>query len=235
MFRRVIVFPLIFLMLALSMRYLFASTNKAIALTLKVTGEVMHRKSDADKATNLKFGTPLDDGDWISTSENGFAILIFADDKSQIKLRPNTEVVIKGKRDDDANISKRIEMEIGEIFTRVKQQRGALEIVTPTSVASVKGTEFWTFVNEDGNTDVLTLEGRIELLNRISGKTVDVASGEKGISDAEGGNIVIPSDPEEMPPEPEGDMKIPDTIEIDIRDKDGRNRTINIQYIKDND
>ena len=34
----------------------------------KVTGEVMHRKSGADEASPLKFGTPLDDGDWISTS-----------------------------------------------------------------------------------------------------------------------------------------------------------------------
>ncbi|NQU05612.1 MAG: FecR domain-containing protein [Calditrichaeota bacterium] len=235
MFKRIIVFPLILLMLALTTSSLFASANKAIALTLKVTGEAMHRKSGADKATPLKFGTPLDDGDWISTSENGFAILIFADDKSQIKLRPNTEVVIKGKRDKDANISKRIEMEIGEVFTRVKQQRGALEIVTPTSVASVKGTEFWILVNEDGTTEVLTMEGLVELMNRVSGKSVNVGSGEKGTSDADGGNTVTPSDSDETPSEPEGDMKIPDIIEIDIRDKDGRNRSIIIQYIEDND
>jgi hypothetical protein len=235
MFRKIIIFPLIFIMLTLSMCNLFASADKAIALTMKVTGEVMHRKSGADKATPLKFGTPLDDGDWISTSEDGFAILIFADDKSQIKLRPNTEVVIKGKRDADANISKRIEMEIGEVFSKVKQQRGTLEIVTPTSVASVKGTEFWIIVNEDGTTEILTLEGLVELMNRVSGKTVDVSQGNTGTSDANGGNNVTPTGPSDTPPEPESDMEIPEKIEIDVRDKDGRNRTIIIQYIEDND
>ncbi|MCF7810004.1 FecR domain-containing protein [bacterium] len=235
MLKRIIIFPLLALMLFNCAGSLFASTDKAIALALKVTGEVMHRKTGADIATPLKFGTPLDDGDWISTSEDGFAILIFADDKSQVKLRPNTEVIIKGKRDEDANISKRIEMEIGEVFTRVKQQRGALEVVTPTSVASVKGTEFWIIVNEDGTTEILTLEGLVELMNRVSGKTVEVGQGSKGTSDANGDNNVTPAGPNDAPPEPESDVEIPESIEINVRDKDGRDRKIIIQYIEDND
>ena len=200
---------------------------------MKVTGDVGLRKADADKTAPLKFGTPLDDGDRIKTGDDGFAILIFADDKSQIKLRPNTEVVINGKRDAQSNIAKRISMEVGEIFTRVDKQRGSLEVVTPTSVASVKGTECWVVVHEDGTTEVLTLKGLVRLMNLISGKIVDVSSGQHGISDPQGGNVVNPTNPADIPEEPEDrDVKMPHTLLIQVQDTDGRTRTIIIQYFE---
>lgn len=223
------------MILAISTDDVHASDSKAIALTLKITGKVMFRKTGVQKATLLKFGTPLDDGDWIGTGDDGFAVLIFADDKSQIKLRPDTEVVINGKRDEKSNIAKRISMNIGEINAKVKKQRGTLEIATPTSVASVKGTDFWVIVSEDGTTEVLTIDGLVELLNKISGKVVEVSSGRKGTSDSQGGNTVTPSTSEDIPEGPESEIEVPEKIEIDVQDKDGRSRTIIIHYNRESE
>ncbi|NQT34930.1 FecR domain-containing protein [bacterium] len=233
MFKRILPLFLTVLIFGVCASDLHASASKAIALTLKVTGDVDLLKEGADKTAPLKFGTPLDDGDRIKTGNDGFAILIFADDKSQIKLRPNTEVVINGKRDAQSNIAKRITMEVGEIFTRIDKQRGSFEVVTPTSVASVKGTEFWMVVHEDGTTEVLTIRGLIELMNRISGKIVDVSSGQHGISDPQGGNEVNPTNPADIPEEPEDrDVDMPHTLLIQVQDPDGRTRTIIIQYFE---
>jgi len=210
-----------------------ASASKAIALTLRISGKVMLRKTGNKKAVPLKFGTPLDDGDWIGTGNDGSVTIVFADDKSQIKIRPNTEIVINGKRDKRSNIAKRISMDIGKIYAKVTKQQCTFEIATPTSVASVKGTEFWMLVSENGLTEVLTMEGLVELLNKISGKVVEVSSGNKGTSDSQGGSTVTPSAPEEIPEDPEKDVNIPERIEIEVQDKDGRSRTIIIQYTEE--
>ncbi len=233
MFRWILNLFLIVLIIGICAEDLHASASKAIALTLKVTGDVDLRKVGVDKTAPLKFGTPLDDGDQIKTGDDGFAILIFADDKSQIKLRPNTEIEINGKRDAQSNIAKRISMEVGEMFTRVDKLRGSLEIVTPTSVASVKGTEWWVVVHEDGTTEVLTLKGVVRLMNLISGKIVDVFSGQHGISDSHGGNEVNTTNPADIPEEPEGqDVEMPHSLLIQVQDPDGRTRTIMIQYFE---
>lgn len=216
-----------------------AYASKAIALTLKVDGEAELKKTGTDKKIKLQFGTALDDGDWIKTSENGYVVLVFTDDKSQIKIKENTEVTIEGKRDAQSNIAKRVSMEVGELFAKVDQQRGSLQIATPTSVASVKGTEFWVVVYEDGTTEVVTLEGLVELVNRTSGQIVEVRRGETGTSDADGNTNVTPTPPDQQRNDPDqdggqgdnggGDGE-PKTIEIRLEDRDGRPRTITIQY-----
>ncbi len=233
MTKRIIIILLILSFALISTGDALASSSKAIALTLKVTGDVKVQKTGADKAVPLNFGTPLDDGDKIRTGEDGFVSLIFADDKSQIKLRPNTEVVINGKRDAQSNITKRITMEIGEVFARVEKQRGTLEVATPTSVASVKGTEFWVVVDENGTTTVYTIQGLIELLNRVSGTVVEVAPGQQGTSDPQGGNEVGEGTPGDDLQEPEDEGEMPRTMEIYLKDPDGRTRTVIIQYLEE--
>ena len=227
----------VFLVLALSLLLnaadmAIASTSKSIALTLKVKGDVKIRKVNTDKAVALKFGTTLDDGDWIRTGKDGEVTIIFADDKSQISLKANTEVIISGKRDQQSNIAKRITMEIGEVFAKVEKQRGTLEIATPTSVASVKGTQFWTIVLEDGTTIVYTIEGLIELLNRVSGTVVEVGPGQQGMSNPEGGNEVGQADPDKIPELPGEEGEQPRTMEIYLQDPDGRTRTVILQYLE---
>jgi len=232
MIRRMMILVLIASLLALTAGDLLASDSKAIALALKVSGDVKIRKAGADKAVALKFGTALDDGDQINTGKDGQVTIIFADDKSQISLQPNTEVVVSGKRDAQSNIAKRITMDIGEVFVRVDKQRGTLEVATPTSVASVKGTQWWVVVLADGTTTVYTIEGFVNLLNRVSGTVLEVGQGQQGVSDPQGGNNLGQGNPEDYPETPADEGGQPRTMEIYLQDPDGRARTVILQYLQ---
>lgn len=220
-----------FLILSLTSQPAFSATEtKAIALALKSSGDVKFKKAGTDRILPLKFGSTLDDGDWIRTGDDGFVTLMFTDDKSQIKISAKTEVVIEGKRDANSNISKRVKMEVGQLLAKVQEQRGTLQIATPTSVASVKGTEFWVVVFEDGTTQVITLEGLVELLNTQSGRIVEVRAGQRGESDRNG-NVNQDNPPrDQIPKDPDQDETTPHSIEIQIQDTDGRTKTINIEY-----
>lgn len=230
--KRAIVFPLV-MAFAFAAAGLGQAADKSIALTMKVTGDVQIRKAGSDKKEPLKFGTPLDDGDWIRTGDNGTVTIIFSDDKSLITLQPRTEVVVGGKRDAQANIAKRVSMDVGQLFAKVERQRGTLEIATPTSVASVKGTEFWVVVFPDGTTEVITLEGLVELMNNISRQAVNVGSGQTGRSEPNGNNNVGPT-PEGGVPQGAGggEGAEPKVVEIRVVDPDGNARTILIQYVE---
>lgn len=230
---RIVSILVIFLLLGVSVNNGVSAVDKGIALTLKVAGDAQIKKAGTDKKVPLKFGTRLDDGDWIKTGADGFVSLIFSDDKSMLKLRPSTEITISGKRDSQSNISKRISLEVGQLLAKVEQQRGTLEIATPTSVASVKGTEFWVVVYEDGTTEVFTLGGLVQLLNRFTGNISEVKPGEVGQSDPDGGVNVNPADPNRVPNDPDqgDDGNDAKTIEIDVKDDPaGRKRTIRLNY-----
>lgn len=207
-----------------------ASESKSIAIALKSTGDIKYKKAGTDRVLPLKFGTTLDDGDWVKSGDDGFAVLMFTDDKSQIKIAAKTEVIIEGKRDANSNITKRVQMEVGQLLAKVEEQRGTLQIATPTSVASVKGTEFWVVVFDDGTTQVITIEGLVELLNTQSGRIVDVRPGQRGESDANGNvNQDIPPR-DEIPNDPAPDDGEPHSIEIEILDDDGQTRRVIIEY-----
>lgn len=208
--------------------------SKAIALTMRVSGDVQIKKEGEQNSQKLVFGTALDDGDWIKTGSDGLCILVFTDDKSQVKIQANTEVVIEGKRDAESNIAKRLSMEIGEIFTKVEAQRGSFQVATPTSVASVKGTEFWVIVLEDGTTEVVTLEGLVELMNRYSGQIVEIRRGQQGRSDPDGNiqqndvNLDDWGDPDDD--DEYEDEQEPRSIRIELEDRDGREKVIEIEF-----
>lgn len=211
----------------------FAEGSKGIALILTAKGEAQMKKGSTEWK-EAAFGSVLDDGDKLRTGTDGFISIIFTDDKTQLKIRPNTTITVSGERDEDFSISKRVNLELGELFADVTKQKGTLEIATPTSVASVKGTEFWVIVNEDGSSQVLTLQGLVQMLSTITGQTIDVGAGTGGSADATGGlenisleNIDVPTFTEEQ-----FNLK---TIEIHFLDDEGNEKQLIIQYQDEGD
>lgn len=204
-----------------------ADNAKAIAVVLSASGKTEIKKDAAWKPG--AFGTVLDHGDMLRTGENGFLSLVFTDDKSQLKIRPNTTLTIQGERNDDYSIAKRVNMELGELFADVQKQKGSLQIATPTSVASVKGTQFWVLVEIDGRTQVLALQGLVELRNLVSGNVSDVEAGKRGTSGSEG-DVTIDDLPSEDVPEIIEDIEESRTIDIRFIDEDGNERHLIINY-----
>ena len=163
-----------------------AQTEK-IAVALKVGGQVEYKHSDEDEfSKNLKQGSVLQNEDVISTGKQGYAVLVFIDDKSQLTIHENTEFVIQRKQT-DSNILKRVSMQYGKIKANVnKQKNDEFIISTPTSVAAVKGTIFWILSDPDQGDQFFGVEGMVEIENLISNRTIMMLQQEKTTSTPDG-------------------------------------------------
>lgn len=205
--------------------------SKAIALALKVNGDV--KLTRAGSTTQLKFGTTLNDSDIIRTGEDGFITIMFTDDKSLLKVIKHTEITLQGDRDASGYIAKQVSIEIGDLFAKVKQQLGSLELMTPTAVARVKGTGFWIGIDNEGNSYVTTIEGIVELISLLDGRIIEIRAAQRCEVDNQGNMVFIDIEPDSLAGDPDPDLEDDiDTKIIEIRflDEDGNERTIEIQY-----
>ena len=100
-----------------------SSLNGAkIAVATKVNGNVELQKVGERDFEKLKPGTILSVGDRIRTGSMAFAAVIFIDDKSTLKLKENSEIVVTGKRS-AASIAKKIDIDEGTLRAIVTDQR----------------------------------------------------------------------------------------------------------------
>ncbi len=173
-----------------------------IAIATKALGLVEIEKKGTPGFNKLKPGTILNDGDRIKTGSDGFALVIFIDDKSQLKIKEESEVTITGKKI-ASTISKNIRMDNGTVRAQVnKQRKGEFVIQSTTSVASVKGTDFWFIANSEEGDMLIGIEGIVDLFNVISGLNVDVTAGNTGTSDDSGNLDVDPTNQNTVPDDP---------------------------------
>ncbi len=200
-----------------------------IAIATKVIGSVQYIRGNEGSKT-LKKGHIFESGDVLKTDKGGFAALLFIDDKSALKVKENTELIIAGKRTARA-IAKEINLEGGTIRAQVgKQKKGDFIIRTAVSVASVKGTDFWLISDEKVGDSVIGLEGIILLLNQISGDTLDITSGLTGLSAPDGSLQSFTTDPNTIPDDPTGGRTGENTLEIEFKDASGKKKTLIIEY-----
>jgi len=152
---------------------------ETVAVVLKVKGNIQLHRSGKASDQSLKRGFRLQDGDKIVTGPQAYAAIRFIDDASLLRIRANSTCSIKGKKEKNELI-KNVYLEVGTIFARVTKQRGKFEISTPTSVASVKGTEWITEQILEGATYYYGRAGVVEISNEVGaallreGETVEV-------------------------------------------------------------
>ena len=200
-----------------------------IAVATKVIGSVHYTRGKAG-AKILKKGHIFESGDILKTDNDGFAVLIFIDDKSALKIKENSTLTITGKRGARA-IAKEIKMESGTIRVQVrKQKKGGYIIRTSVSVASVKGTDFWLISDKNTGDSIIGIEGVVMLMNQKSGETLNITSGITGFSTQDGAIQSFKTDPKTIPNDPtagEGDDK---KLEIEFKDASGKRKTLIIKY-----
>ncbi len=160
-----------------------------IAFTTKVSGQV--NMVNLEKQTvPLKRGTVINAGEQIVSLSDGLAVIMFIDDKSILRIQKNTTLTVGGVRSATA-ISKQIDVQFGKLRAQIAEQRaGEFLISTPTSVASVKGTDFWATSDPILGDTFLGIEGLIEVMNLISGGVIEVGGGFVGTSKPDGSTEV---------------------------------------------
>ena len=220
------VFKLLFISILLLFSNLIASK---IAVATKVNGDVEIMPVDTKDFSKLKPGTVLSDGDKIRTGNSGFAAIIFIDDKSILKLKGNSEATIAGQRT-SASISKKINMDSGTVRATITKQNVDFVIQTPTSVASVKGTDFWLLSDPISGDEVIGLDGIVNLINNETGEEVDVTEGNSGISNPDGSVGIEETDPNSIPDDPSDDQEGPSQIRIYLDGPNGEQKVIVIDF-----
>ena len=129
------------------------SFSESIAIASKVKGDVKYKqKKDSSLKNQLRTGDDLFNNDFIRTGSNGFAKYVYLDDGTEIKVHKNSEVYIRGDLE-KRSIIKQLKVDEGTVKFDVKKQSiDEFTVITPTSVASVKGTSFWIDCNgENGD------------------------------------------------------------------------------------
>ena len=172
-----------------------------IAIVTKVIGKVQYIRGNGS-GQSLKKGHIIESGDILKTDKGGFVALLFIDDKTALKVKENSEIIIEGKRSAQA-IAKEINLNGGTIRAQVnKQKKGDFIVRTSVSVASVKGTDFWFIANSEEGDMLIGLEGIVDLFNVISGLSVDVTAGNTGTSDDSGNLDLDPTNQNTVPDDP---------------------------------
>jgi hypothetical protein len=155
---------LIFLFLFLFVISVSSSVAETVAIVIKVKGDVKFQRGGSASSQEIKRGLRLQDGDKIKTGKKSYAAIRFIDDASLLRIRSNSTCRIDGKKEKN-QVIKNVYLEVGAIWARVTQQRGKFQVTTPTSVASVKGTEWISEHKLVGGTFYYGLNGVVEISN----------------------------------------------------------------------
>ncbi|MEE2877057.1 MAG: FecR family protein [Candidatus Neomarinimicrobiota bacterium] len=222
--------PLILISVLLG-SFLSAQPPASVAVVTKVKGNVEIRKAVSNPAfTPVKAGQLLNDEDFIRTGANAFAVLIYLDDKSMVKLKGDTNLEIRGKRVGKA-LEKNIQIIGGSVRAVVSQQRrGEFSVTSPTSVASVKGTSFWMVTNSQTGDAVYNEEGVVQLTNLTSGDVVDLLANQTGTSMPDGGLSVAATIAANVPVDEDDSGQEPKELRIRFTDPDGTEKVLIVKY-----
>ena len=178
---------------------------ESIGRVMKANGEVLIKPiGSGTYSVSVKPGQAISNGDAIRVGESSFAVVIFLDDKSVVKIRENTDFQFV-----ETSNTRSLIIEQGTTLHKVNKdnRKKTYRVETPVSVASVKGTEFSAFHDAIAGIDKFVGKtGNFEVFNIISGMTVNVGAGQKAVSNALGQLIPAPAVPGDYPPDPEGDV-----------------------------
>ena len=169
-----------------------------MAILAAISGKVEVKSVTTGKLVPAKQGMFLYEGDLIKTGDNGKASLFFMEG-SEIKISSVCEIILEGKDMKNAGDTSSMKVVAGRIWAKYLKQEKAVKIVTPTAICAVKGTEFEVNVLDQNRTEVIVIEGLLELMNSL-GKVMAGASTKTTIMAGQ-------------PPEP------PQTTDLSKRDK----------------
>ena len=170
--------------------YITVLFSEEVAVVTKNNGNTKYKKFSANLFKNkINPGMELFNQDLLSTGNDGFIMFAYLDDGSLIKVHKNSKVFVNGEVKNNI-INKDIIIDDGFIkFDINKQKQNEFKVVTPTSVASVKGTVF--YLDSKKNKDVFYgIEGIVEILNLESNSISNLTQNKKITSSVDGTLII---------------------------------------------
>jgi len=200
-----------------------------IAVVLKAKGLVTIKNAVSGKSLKARRGSRLRNGDKIKTGSHGRVAIKFIDDASLVRIRSNSSCTINAKKEKNS-IAKNVFVEVGTIFSRITRQRSRFRVSTPTSVASVKGTQFWTVQKFNGGTKYFG-EGGVVEISTDAGIAL-MKAGETGIVNSKNSKPIIRKTKKGEKPTFESEGDAPDEFEFDFEDAKGNQKVLKFKVNK---
>jgi len=141
-----------FLLFMLTAFFTLASASISVGSVEKVSGSVKVQSENSIKKRNVSVGLEIQEGDLITTSKKGSAL---------IKLRDGSSVVLDTSSTLHFKSSNSAEQTSGKVFYKItsRDAQNSLKIKTPFAIIGIKGTTF--IVNTTANASVILKEGSI--------------------------------------------------------------------------
>lgn len=102
---------------------------------VSIQGDVEYRRGDGGDWQEARSRIPLKSGDYVRTSDNGSAEIMF-NDGTLYTVRPNTQFIVSSSRTTDGREEQAIQMEFGWVDLSTSQ--GTSNVKTPNAVARVQ-------------------------------------------------------------------------------------------------
>lgn len=195
----------------LCLNLIFATfiSAETVGRVMKASGTVLIKPiGSGSYSIVVKPGQVVSNGDAMRVGEESFAVVIFLDDKSVLKVRENTDFQFV-----ETSNTRSLIIDQGTTLHNVNKEnrKKTYRVETPVSVASVKGTEFSAFHDAVAGIDKFVGKtGNFEVFNSISGTTINVGAGQKAVSNALGQLIPAPAGPDDYPDDPDGETSEPE-------------------------
>lgn len=157
-----------------------AASPSNVALFWIIKNKVQKSPQDKDWKSAKK-GELIYGGDYVRTQAKSFALIKF-NDSSTLRLGPEAKVHINGV--DNPSDTYVDQGDVG--FTMAKRKYKPFEFTTPTSVASIRGTQGILIVGLTDSDFLTIVDGLVQFINRVSNDTVMVGAGQTGVSSRSG-------------------------------------------------
>lgn len=147
------------------------STKKSGSFS-KLIGTVKVKKSDAVQWINADSQTVLEEGDYIQTSSDSFASIMFPDG-TQYRMKPDSLIVVQENSEDPMTRAKKVSVRVtsGSInLSTVKKD-------VPSSTTSVSAASAMASLGEDARMDVESNPGKKFAKFTLSAGTAQIKSG----------------------------------------------------------
>ena len=155
---------IIFKIIFVSLFVFNISIAESVARLIKAEGVVKIKRLGMQTYNEIaQVGGSINNGDAIKVGDYGYAALIFIDDRSVVKIKPNSQFEIM-----DTKNTRSVNIEFGTILNKIEKENRTktFRVVSPVSVASVKGTEFAAMINPSGVDQFIGKEGCLMFLTQ---------------------------------------------------------------------
>jgi hypothetical protein len=207
----------------------FRQNGGSMALVFKIVQDVTKKSSTLDWTKAVK-GENLSSGDQVKTGTRSLAIVKFLDN-SILRVREQSVLTVSAEGYRGAQV-KTIQLNSGAFGFDVKKQRQneQFRLTSPTSVASIRGTQGkWS--GGAGKDTLVVGEGLVNLKNTLTNKDLDVPAGSIGFSGDDGSLSARRATPEELA---EANLAATggsqNQLNLELKDAKGNRKELKLKY-----